>query len=90
MLSIEKEKKKNKERKMMIKLKYSYLVFLTLLKVSGTDRVDLATRQQRDLVCSKLFELLCFVFLGAAPIPLCTGGHFEPAPFLLKKYYCIS
>ena len=53
----------------MIKLKYSYLVFLTLLKVSGTDRVDLATRQQRDLVCSKLFELLCFVFLRAAPIP---------------------
>ena len=35
--------------------------------VSGTYRVDLAIEEQRDAVC-KLFVLLCYVFLGAAPI----------------------
>ena len=44
------------------------LVFSTLLKVRGTFRVGLALEYQREVVC-KLFELLCFVFLGVAPIP---------------------
>ena len=46
------------------------LVFSTLLKISRTYTVGSRVEQQRDAVC-KLFELLCFVFLGAAPIPYC-------------------
>ena len=33
-------------------------------------RVHLAIEQQRDVVC-KLFDLVWFVFLEAAPIPYC-------------------
>ena len=50
------------------KSKFSRSAFSTLIKVSGTFGVDLALQQQREVVC-KLFELLCFVFLEAAPIP---------------------
>ena len=57
---------KRKERR-WTKLKFLRLVFLTLLKVSGTYKVDLTLEQLRDVVY-KLFALLCFVFLGAAPI----------------------
>ena len=42
--------------------------FLTLLKVSGTFRVDLTLELQIELV-SKLFELLSFIFHGSVPIP---------------------
>ena len=54
-------------------------VFSTLLKVSGAFRVDLALEKLRTVAC-KLFALVCFVFLGAAPT-LCTGGYSKPAPF---------
>ena len=42
--------------------------FPTVVKVRGTYRVDLAIVYQRDLVGNP-FELLCFVFHGAVPIP---------------------
>ena len=44
--------------------------FSALLKVSGTFGVDLhvTLEYQREVAC-KFFELLCFVFLRAAPIP---------------------
>ena len=42
--------------------------FSTLLKVSVTYKVVLAIELQRDVVCTLLF-LLCFIFLGAVPIP---------------------
>ena len=49
--------------------------------------LDLVKGRERDVVC-KLFALLYFIFLGAAPMhTLCTGGHFEPAPSLTTKYY---
>ena len=37
-----KKKSKNKERKKMNKIEISCLVFLNLINVSGTNRVDLA------------------------------------------------
>ena len=43
----------------MNKIKILCLVFSTLLRVNETYKVD--------VVC-KLFALLCFIFLGAAPI----------------------
>ena len=57
-----------KEERRRTKSKFSCLVFSTLLNVSGVFRVDLAIEEQSDVVC-KLFSLLCFVFLGVAPIP---------------------
>ena len=43
--------------------------FLNLDKsYSGTYKVDIAIKQPRDVAC-KFFAFLCFVFLGAAPIP---------------------
>ena len=60
-------KQKERERR-WTKLKFLCLVFSTLLNDSRTFRVDLALEQLRDVVC-KLFALLCFVFLWAAPIP---------------------
>ena len=62
------EERKEGRKKKMNKLKIFRFGFLTLLKVSGTFGVDLALEKQREVVC-KLFEVLCFVFLGAAPIP---------------------
>ena len=56
--------------------------FWALLKVSGTYRVDLAIEQLREVVC-RHFALLCFVFLGAAPIP-----YVQVA--IIKKYYRTS
>ena len=47
---------------------FSRLVFSALLKVSGTYRVDLAIEWPREVVY-RHFAFLCFVFLGAAPIP---------------------
>ena len=44
------------------------LVFSKLKNVIGTLGVHLALDQQRDVVC-EFFALLCFVLLGAAPIP---------------------
>ena len=55
------------ERKKMNKIDFLRLVFSALLKVSETYRVDLAIEQPR-VVC-RHFAHLCFVFLGAAPIP---------------------
>ena len=37
----------------------------------------------------KLFAFICFVFVELLLYLICTGGHFEPAPSLLKKYYII-
>ena len=51
----------------MNKMKISTLAFTTVLKVGLTFPVDLALELQREVVC-KLLELLCFVFLRAAPI----------------------
>ena len=39
------------------------------LQCSGNVLIDLAFEQQRDVVCNKVFALLCFDFLGIAPIP---------------------
>ena len=65
----EEGKKKERKKKKLNKEKLC-LVFLTLLKVSGTNRVDnLALKSLKDIVhVCKLFELLCFSFLGAAAI----------------------
>ena len=49
------------------KSKFLNPVFSTFLKVSGTFGVDLELEWQREVVC-KLFEPLCFAFLGAGPI----------------------
>ena len=60
---------KKKEGKKEDEQSWNYcLVFSTLLKVSGSFVVDLLIEYQRDIVY-KLLALLCFVFLGAAPIP---------------------
>ena len=80
-----KEKSTNKERKEMNKIKISYFVFLNLINVSGTNRVDLALEQQRDVV-SKLLHSSA-LFSWSCSYTLCTDGHFEPAPSLTKKYY---
>ena len=52
----------------MNKIDFFAFGFSALLKVSGTCRVDLAIEKPREVVCRR-FALLCFVFLGAAPIP---------------------
>ena len=53
----------------MNKIDFFALGFFDLVKgYTGTYRVDLAIEYPRDVVCT-LFALLCFVFLGAAPIP---------------------
>ena len=65
-------------------MEFLRLVFSTLIKVSGTNRVDLALEYQREVVC-KLFELLCFIFGGSCCYTLCTGGHFEPVPSLTRS-----
>ena len=62
----ERTKKNNKEDEQ--NWLFPRLVFSALLKVSGTYRVDLAIEWPREVVC-RLFALLCFFFLGAAPIP---------------------
>ena len=62
------DEQEEKERRRGTKLKFSFLVFLSLVEVSRNVRVDLALEQQRDVVC-KFSTLLCVVFLGAAPIP---------------------
>ena len=67
-LCLAKRKKEKRRRKKMNKIEIFVFGFSTLLKASGTNRVDLALQQQREVVC-KLFELLCFFFLGAATIP---------------------
>ena len=58
------EKKKKEEEEDEQNWSFYVLVLLTLLKVSGTYRVDLAIEQQ--IVC-KLFELLCFIFWEFVP-----------------------
>ena len=42
-----------------------------------------------DAVC-KVFAVLSLVFSRICSYTLCTGGHYEPAPSLTKKYYCTS
>ena len=59
-LAKKKEGKKKKQDEQ--NQKFLCLVFLTLSKVSGTNRVDLALEYQREAVC-KLFELLGFLSL---------------------------
>ena len=49
-------------------MKFSHVVCSTLIKVSETYTVDLATEHPRDVVY-KHFGFVCFVFHGAAPIP---------------------
>ena len=44
------------------------LNFLTLLNVTGTFGIDLALEKLSKVIC-KLFELPCFIFLGAPLIP---------------------
>ena len=51
----------------MDKIEFFMLVYLNLIKVIRTNRVDLAIEQQGKVVC-KLFVLLCFLFLGAASV----------------------
>ena len=64
-----KKKKEEEEegRKKMNKIEIFVFGFSILWKVSGTHTVDLALEKQWEVVC-KLFELLYFIFLGAAPI----------------------
>ena len=64
----EEEEERKKMNKIGALQVWFFWVFSTLLKVRGTFRVGLALEYQREVVC-KLFELLCFVFLGVAPIP---------------------
>ena len=68
-------REKQRRRKRWTKLKFLCLVFLTLLNVSGTNRVD----------------SLCFVFFFFWELlqtyALCRSGHFEPARPLTNKYY---
>ena len=59
--------RKKKERR-PTKSKFLCLVISTLLKVSGTNRIDLALEQQREVV-RKLLNCSAAFFLGAAPIP---------------------
>ena len=48
---------------------FSCLVFSSLIVVSGNVKVDLALEEQIDVhVVCKLLAILCFFFLGAAPI----------------------
>ena len=61
------EERKNEDERNWTKWTFSRLVFSALLNVSGTYRVDLAIEEPREVVC-RHFTLLCFVFLGAAPI----------------------
>ena len=63
-------KKKKKERKRKNKVTEIFLLGLfTSLKVSRAYRVDLAIKQQRDLV-SKLFALLYLLLCWSFPFPL--------------------
>ena len=62
------------EERRWTKAKFSCLVFSILLKVSGAARVD----------------LVIVNFSRSFSYTLCTGGHFEPAQSLTKKYYRTS
>ena len=82
------EERKKKERKKMNKLKFSCLSFVNLIKVSETYTVDLAL-EWRSNVFYKCFAHYCLFFVNCS-YTLCTGGYFESAPYLTKKYYCTS
>ena len=56
------------EGRRLTKSKLSGLVFSTLSNVSGTFGVNIALENRKEVVC-KFFNLLCFVSLGAVPIP---------------------
>ena len=74
--------KKKKESK-WTKSKFSCLVFSTLLMVSRTNRVDLASKYQKEVGWSFCTPLLCIS--RSHSYTLCTGGHFEPTPSLTKE-----
>ena len=66
-ISVEEDKEEEEERR-GIKSKFFNFGFLNLVKGYQNFWSRFTLEQQREVVC-KLFELLCFVFLGAAPIP---------------------
>ena len=72
----------------------SHLVLSALKMVSGTYRVNLLKEQERDVLYIVSNLCICPVcFSQSCSYTLCTGGHFEPDPSLLKKYYhtsCLS
>ena len=53
--------------------------------VGGNVRVDLATEDQRNVVCNYEFLLLCVIFWEFLLYTLCTGSHLEPVPFKLIR-----
>ena len=59
---------KKKEKEKMNKIETFMFGFLDLVKGCRTYKVNLALEQLWDVV-HKVFALLCFIFLGAAPIP---------------------
>ena len=65
-LCLQKKEEEEEERKMN-KPKFSCWVFSTLLKVSGTFKSRFSIRIAKGY-CLYAFALVCFVFLGAAPI----------------------
>ena len=73
------EKKEEEQR--WTKSKLSCLLFFNLIKVSATNRVDLALEKQRDATCAFCTPLLCF--LEAAPLPYIQVANSNlPHPWL--------
>ena len=63
-----KKERRRRQRKKMNKIKTFMFGMSNLINVSKTNRVNIALRSQRDVVC-KLFAFVCLVFLGAALTP---------------------